>query len=514
MTLTQRLSALRPVAKQELERVELFGEWTPDLPDYENQGLITANNVIPAQSSYKPFPGLSAQSNALDNRARGAVAAKDVAGNTYLYAGDASALYQIRNQTVEDHSKAGGYSTSAEENWEFVQFGNSLIATNFDDPVQTIRVGDSGSFGDLITSTLKPKARHLETIRDFLVLGNTNDGTDGPIPYRVWWSALNDSTDFDPSDTTLSGFQDIPEAGAVQRIVGGAEYALVFLERQIYRMTRVSSPLVFTFDPVDRKRGVPIPGGVIELGRHVFFITEEGFFYQDGTNSHPIGANRVDDFFWNQFDSANAHRVSGGVDFLNKLIVWAFPGTGAAGGAPNKLLMYNWKDDKWSDADVDTQVIVRAETQAFSLDDLDSISTDIDSGAFDPSFDSAKWQGGVYRFAAFDSDNKLSYFIGDNLAATFETADKQLIPGVSNRVVGLRPYVDGGTVTCEIGGKDRVTDSVTYDSAVTEDAEGRCPVNRSNRYHRARVKIAAGGSWTHAQAVGFVHKHLGTRGHG
>ena len=39
-----------------------FGKWLPDMPDFGNPGALEAQNVIPAQPSYMPFPGLEAQS--------------------------------------------------------------------------------------------------------------------------------------------------------------------------------------------------------------------------------------------------------------------------------------------------------------------------------------------------------------------------------------------------------------------------------------------------------------------
>ena len=39
----------------------------------------------------------------------------------------------------------------------------------------------------IIKIVLKPRARHVDVVREFLVLGNTNDTTDGAVPNRVWW---------------------------------------------------------------------------------------------------------------------------------------------------------------------------------------------------------------------------------------------------------------------------------------------------------------------------------------
>ena len=45
------------------------GPWCPDVPDFENQGSTEALNVIPAGTSYRPFPGFGSFTNALTARA-------------------------------------------------------------------------------------------------------------------------------------------------------------------------------------------------------------------------------------------------------------------------------------------------------------------------------------------------------------------------------------------------------------------------------------------------------------
>lgn len=487
-----------------------FGDWLPDLPAFSNPGATVANGVIPKQMSYGPFPGLVAQSGALTARCRGASAARDTAGNTYFYAGDATKLYEIRSQSANDKSGAT-YTTSTEQGWEFALFGQTFIATNFDDHVQAITAGAASNFADLFTSTQRPKARHVGVVRDFAVFGNINDtiGGDGLKPNRVQWTGINDPTDIDPDATTQSDFQDIGEGGWVQRIVGGVEYGLVFQQRAIVRMTYVGSPLVFDFSPIDRRRGTPIPHSVIAHGRLVYYISEEGFFVTDGSQSYPIGANQVDKTFWDQFDVGNAHRVSAAVDPVNKLISWAFPGTGSTGGNPNKIYLFNYVDKRWSEVDLDVQIITPAETQAYTLEQLDDVTTDIET--LTPSMDSPAWQGGLYRFAAFDTSNKLAYFTGDNVAATLETGEFQIAQGRRSQAKKLRPQIDGGTITAAIAGRSRLIDTASYDSAATMDSIGEISVRNDARYHRVRCSIAAAGTWNHAQGVEVLHAPSGER---
>ena len=349
-----------------------FAEWLPDLPDNLNRGAIEAKNVIPVEFDYGPLGALNPATAALAAKALGASQARDSAGNNYNYAGDISKLYEVRASAVTDKSKGGGYATSSGEVWEFALFASTLVATNYSDEVQGIKVGSAGLFADLFTSTLKPNARHLAVIREFLFLGNTSDATDGVVPHRTWWSGRNDAVDMQPNAATQSDFEDCPSGGWVQRIVGGLEYGLLFQQEEIKRITFAGGAAVFQFDSIDRKRGTPIPNSVIGHGRFVYFISEEGFFVTDGAQSHPIGANAVDKTFWDQFDVADIAGVSAAIDPINKLVAWAFKGRGGT----LKMFFYNWETRRWSQAEVDVEILCNPVPEGFTLEELDAVALD------------------------------------------------------------------------------------------------------------------------------------------
>lgn len=483
-----------------------FGEWLPDLAATGNPGTTAANGVIATADGYAPLASLSVQSDALDERCQGAAAVQDDAGNVYVYAGDDTDLYSLTDGAFSKVSKStGAYSTAEQENWEFAEFGNTFIATNYADPVQGITPGGS-AFADLITSTNKPKARHIAVVREFVVLGNTNDNTDGQRPYRVWWSAIDDATNYDISASTQCDYDDTPDAGWCQKLVGGVEYGLIFFEKQISRMTYAGSPIVFQIDPIDRRRGTPIPNSVVGWGRLVFFISEEGFMVTDGQQTQPIGQNKVDKTFWNQFNTTYLSRVSAAIDPLNKVVMWAFPGTGSTTDA-NKLYMYNWVDRKWSEADVDTQLVFQARNQGETLESLDNISGSLDTLPFP--LDSRAYTGGELRLGAINTSNRLAFFNGSNLAATLETTELDM--GMRGKVTRLRPVVDGGTVTAALASRARTIDSATFGSAGSMNANGDVTLISEGRYHRARVSVAAGGTWTKAQGVGMVIPQTGRK---
>src|SRR3990167_2363336 len=164
-----------------------FGEWLPDVAALGSPGALRAANCFPGPTGYKPAKSLQVTTNALAARARGAISAKDKAGTVYQFAGAASKLYQLVDQTWTDVSKSGGYAAGTEEICDFVRWKNKIIATDYTDAIQQIEMA-AALFSDLTTDF---KARRLAVVRDFVVAVNTNDATDGAVPNRGRWGAAD-----------------------------------------------------------------------------------------------------------------------------------------------------------------------------------------------------------------------------------------------------------------------------------------------------------------------------------
>ena len=161
---------------------------------FGNPGDSQALNVLPHGQTYRPLKNLCTFSPALDARCQGAISSFDSPGNVTIYAGNATKLYTITADAVNDKSKGGGDATDPADWWEFVRWITSIgtdqvIATNFTDPVQVS--SGAATFADLIASADKPKARHLAVVHSFLVLGNTDTAAN-----QIRWPAINDATYF------------------------------------------------------------------------------------------------------------------------------------------------------------------------------------------------------------------------------------------------------------------------------------------------------------------------------
>jgi hypothetical protein len=476
-----------------------FGPWLPDLPKFGNPGATIALNVRPHFNSYKPHPNLgTAIATALSARCRGAISVIGTDGNAYRFAGDASKLYYLTSGAFSDASVAGGYSLSAEENWEFAVFNNKIIAVNIGANVQGFTLGASTAFANLAVSTLMPKARHVGVVERFVMLGNVvESGT--AYPNRLRWSAVDDETDYDQAAATMADYQDIQgDFGPIQRVVSGGEYGLILSQKGIHRATFVGPPEVFQVLLVEQNRGTIAPGSVVAWGSSIFFLDADGFYEWKGAGSVPISHGKVSQWFFDNWQETFRYRMSAAIDPVNSLVVWAFVSQDNTDvdPDPDKLLIYHWPSQRWSVAEVDVEVVFRGATSPVSIDD---ITASLDSLPY--SLDSIALAGGVAKLGAFDTSHQFKFFDGANLAATMETARTQIVPGRRALTTGVRPLIDGGTVTAQVAATEKLNDAETYAATVGQELDGLIPIVASGRYHRFRGVIAAAGTWEHAQGL-------------
>lgn len=481
-----------------------FGEWTPDQADLGNQATVALNCIPKAGGSYGPFPDLAVFSEAITARCQGAYAGTDNDGAVGNFAGDASKLYKLSNITYSNVSRTAGYTTAADEAWRFCQFGNRVIATNYADEVQSYVLGTSSLFQNL--SSGAPKARHCALIDPgFLILGNTFDGVDGAVPNRVWWSAYGDPTSFPTigsaaAETAQSDYNDLPYGGWVNAVVGavGGASGLVFCDTAIYRLDYAGPPVVFQFTCIERQRGTPAPNSVVNIGPFAAFLGPDGFYLNDGQQSRPIGAGKVDKTFYADLNQNYFDRIYGTVDPINKLIIWVYPSTSSQTGLCDSALIYSWEADRWAKASFNCEMIFRALSSSMTLEDLDALGYTLETLPF--SLDSRSWSGGAILLAAFNTAHKYSLFTGSNLQATVETGEKEN-EGQFVYVKGVRPLIDGGTPTVAVGYRNNPNSAISYTSANSAGDDGMAPHHITARYVRAKVVVPAGSTWTHATGV-------------
>lgn len=488
-------------------------EFAPDQPDLPSKSSDTVFNVIPVtEVSYGPLPSHQPFSTALTARCQGGLTASDNSGNVRVYAGDASKLYRIASPgtTAADVSKVGGYTTSSVGSWSMTVLGQRVIATNFNDAPQGYLEGTSALFANLITTgETSIRAKYATVIKNWLFLANTSDATSGNQPQRVWWSAINDPTNFPTPGTAtaannLSDYQDTPGPhGEIKGIAGnlGTADGAVFFERAVSRIIYSGLPDIFSFIPAEGARGLLVSGGLNQFGSEVAYPTEDGFYLFDGSNSSPIGKGKIDKFFYNDLQTAYIDRVSSCSDPSRGLLIWAYPGVGASNGNPNRLLIYSRAFNKWTVTEASTvtiEYILRGATFGKTLEQLDAFGT-VDSLPY--SMDSSVWSGNRSILAAFDASHKYGYFDGMNLAAKIDTTDLEVTPGFQSRLNRARPLIDLSTATLAVASRDKISSAVAFGSAQSQESNGSCALRAQGRYHRLRLEAPSGASWNQFSGI-------------
>lgn len=483
-----------------------FAEWRPDLPDLNNPGSPVAKNVRPHASGYRPLPSHDAYAEALTAYPRGATYAKDWDDNFYTYAGDETALYSLVSGAWSDVSRtASAYTCGASDYWEFAQWEEKIVATNFANEMQVIDVG-GGNFADLAGAP--PKARHIAVVRNFLVAGNTNDASDGNVANRVRWCGADNIESWTVSASTQADKEDLYGSGGwVQRVFGG-EYGVIFQERSAWRMTYQGSPTIFSFDEVAPGVGLLAPGGAAQDGDQIFYLSNRGFeVMTNGAQSQPIGSQKIDRFVLADIDREYLDRVKAAIDTEARHFYMAYPGVDNTSGTPNRLVIYDWSVGRWSYAEVEYPLFVTWAVPGTTLDNLDSISASID--ALTVSLDDPIWKGGTPRFGAFNTSNVLGTLSGSPETATIETAEVQLSANKRTLVNAVRPLVQGGTTQIQIGSRNVQSADTTWSATATTNSNGRATLRKNARYHRFRAIVT--GNWDYAMGVEVEGKEVGWR---
>jgi hypothetical protein len=459
-----------------------FGEWLPDQPSVTG-ALVKAENVYSRAIGYGGVPSAVDYTQAASEPLNNVVAGKNPDGSTTIFAGSQTNLYKLdtTDMSLDDVSGAT-YATPTDQRWRFTQFGNRVIAANGADKLQGWLLGTSTAWADL--SAVAPTSRYVTVVRDFVVTGHVSSS----LPFRVKWSALNDETSWADSATTQSDFQERPDGGAIVGVTGG-EFGLILMDRSIYRMTYVGSPLVFQFDNISRNLGCYEANSVIQYQGMTFFLADDGFYACDGQNVVSIGGEKVDRFFFSDVDEEYLFNMSAAIDPIKNLVIWAYPHKGQ-GGNVSRLLIYNFQTKKWSSGITDIDRVASSSSPSTTLEGLDVINSSID--ALGTSFDSRIWLGGKLLFAGVRG-NKVVTFTGANSTATIQTGELSL-ENRKTAVTMVQPIVDNGSCNVAVFSRDLLTTQVVFGSATSADSENRVSVRSMGRYHRLQF-TPTGANW-------------------
>ena len=455
-----------------------LGAWQPDLPEHGHDGLVTARNCYYLEGGYRPVKAPTAFTAALPFGWKGGGYFKGATGNTALLAGTNSGLYAYSGGAWV--SKFAGSYTAPQF---FAQFGDLVINVNGSAPAKyTLTSG----LGAALAGT--PPAASMIAIVDpgFVFLAGNSGAT-----ATVYWSGLEAPEGW-TIGTNQSSLQPIPDGGPVTGLAGG-EVGLVFQADAIHEFSYVGKPKIFNRRKVSSQVGTMAHGSIAQAGRKVFFLHRRGFYMYENGGLSPIGKFKVDRTFLATYSASEIEaNLRAAIDPDRSLVIWSMP---------DRLWVYNWDQDKWSD--VMLSGLVGVSTGATSSATLESIAVTYPSiEDVTPALDDAFWNGGAPLLLIAKTDNILySAGTGSNLEAIFRLPRIEMYPGQEAHVRTFRIIGDPIAATVSIDARRRLADSPV--NVVSSDlrANGDVPIRSSGRYVQPQITLANGAVWDFIQGL-------------
>ncbi len=473
-----------------------FGEWRPDVSDYEASTSVNVQNVLPRGDGYGPFPGLTALSASLGGQCRGAFVALNTDGSVTIFAATATDLYRLDNTafTWSKVSLGGGpYSAiSAPDQWRFVQFNRLVIAVQANVVPQVWTLGTSTAFANLAGSP--PQARYVDVVGRFVVLSGLLSN-----PQRVQWSGLNDvngASSWTPGINS-SDLQDLPDGGFVRGVAGG-EAGIILQDTAIRRMTYVpGSPVIFNIERISQDKGLFGPYSLVRAGERIFFYSAQGFHRIDpGGFAVPIGRERVDRTFLADLDTSNLQLFVGAADPRSSRIFWTYKSVNGATSQFDKLICYDWVLDRFTPIKISGEYLVPLSQPGITLEGLDALAPGGSLDAMTQSLDNFATSSPI-ELGAFDTGHRAGFL---------PRAEPRSDAGLGR--TGHRRRTDQAarlpadhrcarccTARCRFATPSRRRRRLTGESLINA-MTGRVNLLKSTRYARGRCRIPAGTAWS------------------
>lgn len=459
--------------------------FSPD-SDPNTPGIMTAcSAIVPFEAGFKGAPsGVATTAAALSDACNGAVVATKLDGTRRIFAGTLTKLYELAGTAWTDRSRGSPYTGGSDTRWSFCQFGDTTMAANLADTIQS---SSSGAFADTATA---PKAKIVvSSNNNFVIAFNTVDGTYGTSPDRWWCCAQGDQTNWTPAVTTLATTgRLVGIEGQIQAALPLGNYVVAYKNRAIFLGTFVGSPVVWQWDLVPGgEAGAIGQEAVCDIGGAHFIVATDGFWLFDGTRPVPLGDGVVRQWWLDNSSATYRYRTKVVYDKQTKLVRVFYPSTASAGNC-DSCLVFHISRKQWGVDDRTVEAPLTYIAPGVTIDGLDAYASTIDALPNIP-FDSQFWIVGGQTAAYFDTSHQLTSLNGPCGASSFTTADV----GDDDTVTDIERvrvrYTQRPTSATAYGFyKQNEGDSLTVGPSNAMN-DGKFDIRQSGRFHRVRVDM-------------------------
>lgn len=177
-------------------------------------------------------------------------------------------------------------SVTTPTNWQAAQVNDGVVLSNNLDPL-FVWFFDAPSVTEI--ESLKAigltSAAVLYSWKGIVFLGDVvMDGEH--IPHRVVWGDLNAPLNFEPSNATLSGFQDLSYGERILRFKELSDYLLIYTDRGVWQLTAIGGDAVFNFRAAYQaletsEACLAYPGTLASTGQSHLYLGSDGIYEYD-----------------------------------------------------------------------------------------------------------------------------------------------------------------------------------------------------------------------------------------
>lgn len=456
--------------------IPIHAGWTPDLTPEDTLkvgGLQACKNVMPVNRYYEPCGNaLTYNSNALTGTILNGTYTQDTDGQYYNFVGTSSKLYRFDKTTLTNVTRASGGDYTATF-WNFAEYGNWIIATDYVDALQVLKGYTSANFQALGGSP--PKAKFCIMNNTHLVLGFLNDAA--VYPKKLQWSARENPEDFTASLITGAGSQNLPDIiGNITGLGTFGENFVIASENSLSLAYFTGTKTTFDFQiNAIKNMGCFYPQSFISIGSAVFFWGKDSIYMFDG-QIKDIGKYLRNAVLGN-INIQYSHKITVAHNKDKKLIIWSYPTTSST-GPPDRFLFYNYEEDRWTYSSITAESVFMGAIGGIFIDDLTTSLIDNTNILIDSNY----WLNKNIVPIVGDTDNKLKTLDGSQLTAELETGEFVSEPAVLMTTKAYIPiYSLTGSGQIIVKHRKTTIDSQSSSSASSIKSDGRVDLRTTNR---------------------------------
>lgn len=379
----------------------------------------------------------------------------------------ATQIYVTQGTVWTNYSRTvgGAYTASQTNNWSGGFLGGVCVLSNGSDVPQSL-LPTANFFTNLPNWPATYRAKVVKPFKNYLVALNLTVNSE-VFPTAVKWSAPADPGEvpstWDPADPTNdAGETSLSDsAGAIVDGCKLRDSFIIYKEDSVYSMRYIGGVFVFQFQQLFDDIGVIAPGCVAEFDGKHFVVGRGDVYVHNGIQKSSVIDGAMKDYLFTTIKGQNIQNTFVIPDYANtEMWICYAASTGAANaGYCDKALIWNWKENSWSQRDVPNLI----DADYGVIDPQESDAWDNDPNAWDT--DASVWGSQTYNPAktkillASNVDNKL-YVLGESNTfngATFqsylEKSDIYLDDDYKVKVVNsVTPHLSGnGVVKIYVG---------------------------------------------------------------